>query len=351
MPRESRIRPSPICCDTRSRWPWLAPDSWGARGRSRERRSTPPKDSADARPRHLRIGGGGVGSVVGKSVRRPDSVRSTALEMSNGRDVSYAGGFALALAGDITRSESLANDLERQYPRDTLVRFTYVPTLRALAASRATSRPWPSNCCRQTFRTSAPSRDGLQLLLWKPVPVYVRGQAYAASGQPQQAAPSFRRSRPPGLMMGDPAGARARLEKARSLARTGDRGPLERRTRTSWRCGRTPTSMCRFWRRRSRTTRNCNRKLSRPPTRLDVDCRFVGDFRSSTGEIMDDSDEQSPKTHQSKINNRQRISNRKSTISNALFPRDAERLADHHCGIGSLAGWYFWAPPLSTSAT
>ena len=58
----------------------------------------------------------------------------TALGMSNGRDVTYAGAFALALAGDITRSESLANDLARQYPRDTLVRFTYVPTLRALAA-------------------------------------------------------------------------------------------------------------------------------------------------------------------------------------------------------------------------
>ena len=59
---------------------------------------------------------------------------ATALSISSGRDVMYAGGFALALAGNITRSEALANDLERQYPRDTLVRFTYVPTLRALAA-------------------------------------------------------------------------------------------------------------------------------------------------------------------------------------------------------------------------
>ena len=59
---------------------------------------------------------------------------ATALKMSSARDVSYGAGFALALAGETTRSESLANDLEGRFPRDTVVRFTYVPTLRALAA-------------------------------------------------------------------------------------------------------------------------------------------------------------------------------------------------------------------------
>ena len=34
------------------------------------------------------------------------------------------GGFALALTGESTRSEAFTKDLERQYPRDTLVRFT-----------------------------------------------------------------------------------------------------------------------------------------------------------------------------------------------------------------------------------
>ena len=54
-------------------------------------------------------------------------------------------------------------------------------------------------------------------------PVYVRGQAYAASGQHQLAVAEFQKILDHrGLMMGDPAGARARLEKARSLARAGD---------------------------------------------------------------------------------------------------------------------------------
>jgi tetratricopeptide (TPR) repeat protein len=149
----------------------------------------------------------------------------TALGMSDGRDVTYAGGFALALVGDITRSESLANDLERQYPRDTLVRFTYVPTLRALAAL-ARNEPTRAIELLQAnvpYERAVPA-TGFNFFFGSLYPVYVRGQAYAASGQHQQAAAEFQKVLDhPGLMMGDPAGARARLEKARSLARTGDR--------------------------------------------------------------------------------------------------------------------------------
>ena len=57
-----------------------------------------------------------------------------ALELSNGRDVQYAAGLALALSGDSSRSEALADDLEKRFPEDTFVKFTYVPVLRALAA-------------------------------------------------------------------------------------------------------------------------------------------------------------------------------------------------------------------------
>lgn len=53
-------------------------------------------------------------------------------------------------------------------------------------------------------------------------PVYVRAQAYTANGQHQQAVAEFQKILDHrGLMMGDPAGARALLEKARALARAG----------------------------------------------------------------------------------------------------------------------------------
>ena len=57
-----------------------------------------------------------------------------ALELSNGRDVQYAAGLALGLSGDYSRSEALAGDLEKRFPEDTFVKFTYAPVLRALAA-------------------------------------------------------------------------------------------------------------------------------------------------------------------------------------------------------------------------
>jgi len=55
------------------------------------------------------------------------------LELSKGRDVQYAA-FALALYGNSSRLEPLADDLERRFPEDTFTKFTYVPVLRALSA-------------------------------------------------------------------------------------------------------------------------------------------------------------------------------------------------------------------------
>ncbi len=149
---------------------------------------------------------------------------ATALNMSSGRDVTYATGFALALAGETTRSESLANDLERRFPRDTVVRFTYVPTLRALAA---VARNEPARAiellqANVPYERAVPPTAG-NFFFGSLYPVYVRAQAYAANGQHKQAVAEFQKILDHrGLMMGDPAGARALLEKARSLARSGD---------------------------------------------------------------------------------------------------------------------------------
>ncbi len=62
------------------------------------------------------------------------SMAETALKAFDGRDVDYAAGFALGLAGDAARAEALADKLDKEYPEDTQVQATYVPTLRALAA-------------------------------------------------------------------------------------------------------------------------------------------------------------------------------------------------------------------------
>ena len=49
---------------------------------------------------------------------------------SKSRDVENEAAYALALSGDSSRSQMLAEDLSRRFPEDTIVRFTYEPTIR-----------------------------------------------------------------------------------------------------------------------------------------------------------------------------------------------------------------------------
>jgi eukaryotic-like serine/threonine-protein kinase len=57
-----------------------------------------------------------------------------ALKLSNNREVQYGAALAFALSGDSSRAQTLAADLERRFPADTVVRFSYLPVLRARIA-------------------------------------------------------------------------------------------------------------------------------------------------------------------------------------------------------------------------
>jgi Flp pilus assembly protein TadD len=63
---------------------------------------------------------------------------SAALRLSKARDVQHGAALALAVAANVARAqtqvEKLADDLARRFREDTLVRFSYVPTLRAQLA-------------------------------------------------------------------------------------------------------------------------------------------------------------------------------------------------------------------------
>ena len=52
-----------------------------------------------------------------------------ALELSKDREVEYGAAFALALSGDSSHAEALADDLENRFPEDSSVRFSYLPVL------------------------------------------------------------------------------------------------------------------------------------------------------------------------------------------------------------------------------
>jgi hypothetical protein len=153
-----------------------------------------------------------------------------ALELSKGRDDQYAASLALALSGDISRSEALAADLEKRLPEDTFAKFTYVPVLRALTA-RGQGKPADSPAesierlqVALQYELAANGLNFNHYYLGGLHSAYVRGQAFVAAHQYTQAAIEFQKIlEHRGIVGLDPIGALAHLQLGRVLALSGDK--------------------------------------------------------------------------------------------------------------------------------
>lgn len=156
---------------------------------------------------------------------------ATTLAKSNGRDAQYVAALALAVIGDSARSQALAEDLEKRFPDDTVVRFNYLPTLHAQlflnAPDRSPDRS-PADVAKavQALAVASPYELGVpgNSTFWTNLyPVYVRGQAFLASRQETQAAAEFQKILDwRGVVANEPIGALAHLGLARSYALMGD---------------------------------------------------------------------------------------------------------------------------------
>src|SRR4029453_3319661 len=116
-----------------------------------------------------------------------------ALALSNGRDVTYMGALALALSGDSSRSQPLADDLEKRFPEDTFAKFTYVPVLRGLSALDR-KKPTDSVAQLQIALPYELAVNGLNFnhfYLGGLHSAYVRGEAFVAAHRYADAAPQF----------------------------------------------------------------------------------------------------------------------------------------------------------------
>jgi serine/threonine protein kinase/tetratricopeptide (TPR) repeat protein len=150
------------------------------------------------------------------------------LEVPPGRHVRFAAAFALARAGDGPRAQSMTEELAKQFPEDTSVRFNYVPSLRALSALKAGD---PSRAI-ELLRPAATyeyAQPGISFFgagggaFGAMYPTFVRGEAYVALNKPVEAAREFQKILDhPGVVLADPMGAVARLHLARALAQAGD---------------------------------------------------------------------------------------------------------------------------------
>ncbi len=148
-----------------------------------------------------------------------------ALALSNQREVQYGAAFALALAGDYARSQTLADDLENRFPEDTSVRFNYLPVLRAIVALKHGE---PSKSI-ELLQISVPYELGTQRstmhgLFGALYPIYVRGESYLAVHRGVEAAAEFQKILDHrGIVVSDPVGALVHLQLGRAFAMSGDR--------------------------------------------------------------------------------------------------------------------------------
>ncbi len=109
---------------------------------------------------------------------------ASALTVARGRDLEYGAGFAMALAGDATQAEALAADLERRFPQDTSVKYTYVPTIRAVLALKRRELARASDLLQVNvpYELAVPGLP-FNLFFGAMYPVYVRGEVYLAEGK------------------------------------------------------------------------------------------------------------------------------------------------------------------------
>jgi tetratricopeptide (TPR) repeat protein len=147
------------------------------------------------------------------------------LALSTDREVEYGAAFTLALAGDSRRSQEIADDLERRFPDDTSVRFSYLPVLRARLAlnHREPAKAVEALQIAVANELGAP-RSMIHALFGAFYPIYVRGESYLALHQGAEAAAEFQKILDHrGIVVDDPIGALAHLQLGRALVLAGEK--------------------------------------------------------------------------------------------------------------------------------
>jgi eukaryotic-like serine/threonine-protein kinase len=145
-----------------------------------------------------------------------------ALAWSSGRDVECMAAAGFAFAGDAARAESMAAELGKNFPQDTLVNTAWLPVIRGQIAldhgdfEKALTILAPD----QSDDFGSASAGGITPVA---LPVYVRGMAYLAAKRGKEAAAEFDKIvNHRGAVYSQPNAAAARLGLARAYALEGD---------------------------------------------------------------------------------------------------------------------------------
>ena len=146
---------------------------------------------------------------------------ASALTLAPGRDVKLFASLALARAGETARAKAIVEELEKNYPSQTVLKVYWLPTIKAAMELNA------NNPAQATvfLEAAAPYELGqpAQLQLGTMYPAYIRGQAQLMAHNGPGAAAEFQKFLDHrGLVTNFPLGALAHLGLARAYALSGD---------------------------------------------------------------------------------------------------------------------------------
>jgi tetratricopeptide (TPR) repeat protein len=154
-------------------------------------------------------------------VARQNAAAAVALAPGS-HDAEALAALAYALSGDAAHTQSLADDLAKRFPQDTVVQSVWLPTIRAQIE---TGRENPARSI-ELLQAAAPYELGMlsgsasNSCLY---PLYVRAEAYLSAQQGPAAATEFQKILDHrGLLWNCSTGALAHLGLARAYALQGD---------------------------------------------------------------------------------------------------------------------------------
>lgn len=138
-----------------------------------------------------------------------------AMKLAPTRNVRPMAALALARSGDTAAAEKLADELDKSFPRGTLVQEYWLPTIRAAVALQHKD---PNRAIGFLQVASARELSNPRLL-----PAYLRGESYLMLHDGNRAAAEFQKFLDHrGLIRNSPWGPLARLGLARAYAMQGD---------------------------------------------------------------------------------------------------------------------------------
>jgi len=159
-------------------------------------------------------------SLFGNSTEAKQGT-AAALAVSTNRDIQAAAALAYAFAGDVRHAETIAADLAKHFPLDTIVQFNYLPEIHGqIALSKGdASKAIALLEAASAYELGTPA----QTIYLQVYPAYIRGQAYLMGHKGPEAAAEFQKIIDnPGVVTNEPIGALAHLQLARAYALAGD---------------------------------------------------------------------------------------------------------------------------------